>query len=79
MFVGLFDVVQVRIVGQRHLKWVLRRPGGHVLLDAIAFFVDAPEQWQGTRTLNSVYKLEVNEYRGNRSVQLTLQYFEKLA
>ena len=76
VFAGTFEVVQVRIVGQRHLKWVLRKPGGQLLLDAIAFFVEAPEQWQGTRKITAAYKLDVNEYRGNRSVQLVLEYFE---
>jgi len=76
VFAGIFEVVQVRIVGQHHLKWVLRKPGGQLLLDAIAFFVDTPEQWQGTRKITAAYKLDVNEYRGNRSVQLLLKYFE---
>ncbi|GAB6142278.1 single-stranded-DNA-specific exonuclease RecJ [Methylosoma difficile] len=79
MFSGVFEVVQVRVVGQRHLKWVLRKPGGHKLLDAIVFFVDAPEQWLGIRKIKAAYKLEINEYRGNRSLQLMLQYFEKMA
>lgn len=77
VFAGVFEVVQVRIVGQRHLKWVLRKPGAQLLLDAIAFFVEAPELWLGTRKIRSAYKLDVNEYRGNRTLQLNLQYFER--
>ena len=48
------------------------------LIDAIAFFVEKPENWLGTRSIKSAYKLDVNEYRGNRSVQLMLQYIEKI-
>ncbi len=79
MFDGVFEVIQARIVGQQHLKWVLRFPKSDQLVDAIAFFVDQPESWLGTRQIQAVYKLDINEYRGNRSVQLMLQYFEKQA
>lgn len=76
-FDSVFEVVQCRVVGQQHLKFVLRFPMSEQLIDAIAFFVEQPEKWLGTRSINSVYKLDINEYRGNRSVQLMLQYIEK--
>lgn len=79
LFDGFFDVIQSRIVGQRHLKLVLRKPLGELLIDAIAFFVDKPESWLGLRQIRAVYKLDINEFRGNRSVQLIVQYFEKIA
>ncbi len=78
VFDGVFDVIQARIVGQRHLKLVLRKPGGALVIDAIAFFIDQPEQWLGLRQINAAYKLDINEFRGNRSVQLILQYLEKI-
>lgn len=77
-FEGVFDVVQSRIVGRNHLKLVLRRPFSELLIDAIAFNVEQPEQWLGLRKIKTVYKLDVNEYRGNRSVQFILQYLEKM-
>lgn len=79
LFDGFFDVIQSRIVGQRHLKLVLRKPLEELLIDAIAFFVDKPESWLGLRQIRAVYKLDINEFRGNRSVQLIVQYFEKIA
>ena len=79
VFHGLFEVIQVRIVGQRHLKLVLRRPDGALLIDAIAFFVDNPEKWLGLRKILAAYKLDINEYRGNRNVQLILHYLESAA
>jgi len=79
MFHGEFDVVQARIVGQRHLKLVLRCAQGHLLIDAIAFFIDQPEQWLGIRRIVAAYKLDINEFRGQRSVQFILNYLEKLA
>ncbi len=78
VFHGIFDIIQARIVGHQHLKLVMRKPKGNVLLDGIAFFVDKPEQWLGLRVCNAAYKLDVNEFRGQRSVQLLVQYLEKL-
>jgi single-stranded-DNA-specific exonuclease len=78
VFDGIFEVIQARIVGQRHLKLVLRKSESGLLIDAIAFFVDQTEQWLGMRKIKAVYKLDVNEFRGNRTVQFILQYFEKL-
>jgi single-stranded-DNA-specific exonuclease len=40
VFNGIFNVIQARIVGQRHLKLVLRKLDGDLLIDAIAFFID---------------------------------------
>jgi single-stranded-DNA-specific exonuclease len=77
VFNGVFDVIQCRIVGRQHLKFVLRLPFSKLLLDGIAFFADHPENWLGCRKVNAAYKLDVNEYRGQRSVQLQLQYLEK--
>jgi len=78
VFDGVFDVIQVRIVGQQHLKFVLRFPMGDLLIDAICFFVDKPENWLGTRSIKAAYKLDINEFRGSKTVQLMLQYIEKL-
>ncbi|MEC4748340.1 single-stranded-DNA-specific exonuclease RecJ [Methylomicrobium sp. Wu6] len=78
IFHGVFDVVQASIVGQKHLKLVLKNAGG-MLIDAIAFFIDHPEQWLGLRSCQAAYKLDINEFRGNRSVQLIVQYLEKIA
>ena len=79
VFDGVFDVIQVRIVGQRHLKFVLRMPGAHAMIDAIAFFADKPEHWLGLRQIKAAYKLDINEFRGNRTVQIIVHYFEKMA
>ncbi len=78
LFDGVFDVLQARIVGQRHLKLILRKPEGQSPIDAIAFFVDQPEHWLGLRQIRVAYKLDINEFRGNRTLQLIVQYFEKI-
>ncbi|MDO9212964.1 MAG: single-stranded-DNA-specific exonuclease RecJ [Methylococcales bacterium] len=78
IFDGVFDVIQARIVGQRHLKLVLRKPDGQLLVDAIAFSIDQPEKWLGLRQTHAAYRLDINEYRGNRTVQFIVQYLEKI-
>ncbi|PKM10052.1 MAG: single-stranded-DNA-specific exonuclease RecJ [Gammaproteobacteria bacterium HGW-Gammaproteobacteria-3] len=77
VFNGIFEVIQARIVGQRHLKLVLRQTKSQQLIDAIAFFIERPEHWLGVRSINAAYKLDINEYRGIQSLQLVIQYLEK--
>ncbi|CDF82468.1 single-stranded-DNA-specific exonuclease RecJ [Pseudomonas sp. QL9] len=71
LFHGVFQIVQQRIVGERHLKLVLKTECGSLQLDGIAFNVDR-EVWPNptVRWAEMAYKLDVNEYRGNESVQL---------
>jgi single-stranded-DNA-specific exonuclease len=76
LFDGEFDVVQTRIVGEKHLKLVLKTPDQLRMIDAIAFHVDGPESWLGCRRLRLAYKLDVNEFRDNRTVQLRVEYME---
>jgi single-stranded-DNA-specific exonuclease len=78
VFEGVFDVVQARIVGQKHLKMVVRQLANDLPVDAIAFFTDNPEQWLGVRQIKAAYKPDINEFRGNRSVQFIVQYMEKI-
>ena len=69
-----FRVSRHRVVGERHLKLTLERGG--VEVDAIAFNVDV-EAWQNDPldTLAALYRLEINEYRGQRSAQLVIEAF----
>ncbi|WP_454124571.1 single-stranded-DNA-specific exonuclease RecJ [Kosakonia sp. Marseille-Q7440] len=74
MFDGDFRLLQQRLVGERHLKVMLEPVGGGPLLDGIAFNVDTaiwPDN--GVRQVKIAYKLDVNEFRGNRSVQLIIE------
>ena len=73
LFDGRFRVLQQRLVGERHLKLMLEPVGGGPLLDGIAFNIDTacwPDN--GVREVEIAYKLDVNEFRGNRSVQLII-------
>lgn len=76
LFDGEFDVVQARIVGEKHLKLVVKTPDQLRMIDAIVFFVDNPESWLGQTRLRLAYKLDVNEFRDNRTVQMRIEYME---
>lgn len=78
VFDGVFDVIQSRIVGQQHLKLVLRQPFGELIIDAIAFFVENPENWLGIRQIKAAYTLDINEYKGSKTLQFIIQYLERM-
>ncbi|WP_028695283.1 single-stranded-DNA-specific exonuclease RecJ [Pseudomonas cremoricolorata] len=77
LFHGVFQLVEQRIVGERHLKVVLKSECGSLRLDGIAFGVDR-EVWPNpsVRWVELAYKLDVNEFRGNESVQLLIAHIE---
>lgn len=72
-FDGGFRLLQQRLVGQRHLKVVLEPLTGGPLLDGIAFNID-PGCWpdNSVHEVTLVYKLDINEFRGQRTVQLII-------
>lgn len=75
LFHGMFQLVQQRLVGERHLKLVVKTECGSRTLDGIAFNIDR-EQWPNptVRWVELAYKLDVNEYRGQESVQLLVSH-----
>jgi len=78
VFDGEFYLIQQRIVGVKHLKLVVATDAqGQQLLDGIAFNVDL-EQWpnEGAEKVRLAYRLDVNEFRGRRSLQLMVEYLE---
>jgi single-stranded-DNA-specific exonuclease len=78
IFHGVFEVVNVRILKDTHLKLLVRINSAAQEHEAIAFNVDKPEMWQGMRRVLLAYKLDINHYRGNQSLQLMVQYLEKV-
>jgi len=74
LFDGRFRLLQQRLVGERHLKVMVEPVGGGPLLDGIAFNVDTAV-WpdNGVREVTLAYRLDINEYRGNRTLQLIIE------
>ena len=80
MFDGEFEVLEFRLVGGRHHKLKLRLKDSDeqqaTSVEAIAFNQeDAPEPRVGEQ-LKAVYRLDVNEFRGNRKLQLVLEHLQ---
>ncbi|GAA4498613.1 single-stranded-DNA-specific exonuclease RecJ [Pseudaeromonas paramecii] len=78
-FDGRFRLLAQRLVGAKHLKMQVQPEAGGPTLDAIAFNVDlarwpdASVQW-----VELGYRLDINEWRGNRSVQLLVSVLNPL-
>lgn len=78
-FDGKFILEESRIVGDKHMKMRLRLPHpGAESIDAIAFgYIDGPSETadlSGGATVQLVYRLEINNYRGTARVQLNCQH-----
>jgi single-stranded-DNA-specific exonuclease len=76
LFDGQFKVTGSRIVGDKHLKLMLRPAGSTLPIDAIAFGLDNPGEWLGCQEIRAAFRLDVNEFRDNRTLQLRIEYME---
>jgi single-stranded-DNA-specific exonuclease len=79
LFDGEFEVEQQRVVGERHLKLKLRWPGTRRIIDAIAFHADLENWPEQVRRVQAAYRLDVNEFRGERTVQFIVEYLKPLS
>lgn len=70
LFRDEFIVEQQRLVGERHLK--LRLQGNGHRCEAMLFQHDQPLP----RHISALYRLDVNEFRGTQTLQLTLEHWE---
>ncbi len=78
-FDGLFSVRNTRVVGEKHLKMWVEVPRTGRTFDAIAFNHIEGLAAQGHHELASgdarlVYRLDVNEYQGERRLQLLVDH-----
>jgi single-stranded-DNA-specific exonuclease len=78
MFEGEFAITQQRLVGEKHLKLQLVDEQSGQSHDAIAFFIDL-EVWPNeAKRVKLVYKLDINRFRGNETLQLMVEYLQPL-
>ena len=78
VFDGEFYIIQQKLLADKHLKMTLSFDAqGQQLIDAIAFNID-PKCWPNTQAkkVKLAFKLDVNEYRVNKTVQLMVDYIE---
>ncbi|NKB77073.1 MAG: single-stranded-DNA-specific exonuclease RecJ [Gammaproteobacteria bacterium] len=79
VFDGVFKVLEQRVVGGQHIKFVVKGKDGGIY-DAIAFkSVELGNEPGKFDFLNMAYQLDVNEFRGHRSLQLIIESFEPTA
>ncbi len=67
-----FEIVQQRVVGERHLKLRLRRDGK--IFEGILFGHSEPLP----EAIRAVYRFSINEYNGVTSTQLMVDHWEHL-
>ena len=76
IFDDVFKVVNWRIVGEKHLKMDLANEETGQYYAAIAFNKTNANLPVGDDNIRIVYRLDVNEFRGKRSLQLMVQHIE---
>ena len=74
LFEGEFDVIERRIVGKHHLKMQLSC--GSIPVDAIMFNIREGDEVMARGKVHVVYKLDVNEFRGRKSVQMMVEHMQ---
>jgi len=77
-FDGDFEVIDWRVVGEKHLKMELQSPDAEQPISAIAFNAPAERLQAGDGYIHAAYRLDVNEFRNKKSAQLIVEYFEAL-
>lgn len=75
LFDSTFQILEQRLVGNKHLKMVLTKEGQ--MVDAIAFNIDI-NLWPNYRCeeVHIAYRMDVNEFRGKRTVQLIVEHLD---
>mgnify|MGYP001585124648 CR=1 FL=1 len=68
VFYGTFEIIEQRIVGEKHLKCRLKLLGDNIVHDAIAFFQSPIEE----TTAQIAYQLSVNTWQGSSNLQLMI-------
>ena len=76
VFDGLFNIINKRIVAEKHLKLSLQPVDSSLEIDAIAFNATDEEWPEHTLQANVAFRLDVNVFRGNKSLQLMVEHIE---
>ncbi len=75
LFDDAFEVLDYRILKGAHLKFTLKQRQSAMTFEAMAFF-QAHQLVDNVKEIHCAFKLDVNEWRGNRNLQLIIDYFE---
>ena len=72
IFYGDFELLEQKIVGEKHLKCTLKLIDNSSIFEGIAFFQEKLK----SKKVRVAYKLNVNSFRGNESLQLMIESIE---
>ena len=74
VFDGFFDVMDWRVVGEKHLKFSLRLPGHAAPLNAIQFngWHDQPPPSR----IQAAYQLDTDDWQNRRGIQLLVRHWQ---
>ncbi|MEJ2465843.1 MAG: single-stranded-DNA-specific exonuclease RecJ, partial [Candidatus Thiodiazotropha sp.] len=75
LFEGEFRLLQQRVVGEAHLKLQLASTEG-AFIDGIAF--NQPSLAGDVEQVRLAYRLDVNEFRGQLTPQLIVEYIQSI-
>ncbi len=78
VFDGEFEVIDWRVVGEKHLKMELQSADAEQPISAIAFNFPASLMQESDGYIHAAYRLDVNEFRNRKTVQLIVEYFEAI-
>ncbi len=78
IFDGVFEVLEKRMLKQRHLKMLLKPLDGDMQIDAIAFNTQDGDWPTPVKQVHIAYRLDVNLFRGFKSLQLMVQHVEPI-
>ncbi len=72
LFHGAFEVIERRLLREKHLKMTLRARRGVQQIEAIAF--NYPQLVDKGQVINLVYRLAVNQYRGHETANMIVEH-----
>ena len=78
LFDGEFEVLDWRVVGEKHLKMELQAEDAEQSISAIAFNAPIERMKESNGYIRAAYRLDVNEFRNKKTAQLIVEYFEAI-
>jgi len=76
LFDGLFNLRELRVLADKHLKMMVSPADADIAIDAIAFNVEQSVRPLENTQLRLVYRLDINTYRNVRKLQLIVEHLE---
>ncbi len=76
LFSGVFERAEARRVGEKHLTLSLRLPDDDTEIDAIAFNTTDEDWPHQPEQVHIAYRLDINQFRGQRQLQLIVETIE---